>query len=415
MPILLANRASESTDTSATILSGTRNVPNTAIFSTASPDSGPAQSSSPSKSVQSSGSPSISNLFSTSLSSTKQASPSASKPHSNAVATSSRATSSSASAFSPTQAHGTSSLSQAYGISSVLTNANNNGNGTTITSPPAGFTTFTASNPLWNSDTTTVINGTIFPVWYLGNHEGIVLEGLGGKPDDPMRPGCSGLFRSLIGCGTWIKLPGFPTFKISANGVPIPQDPGNDGNPNDPGDQDNSAEVTSHAHEKTTLKSKHHTPSTTTPPRTKTSASARSSRSHSSPHTVASTKSPTNQLSSQTTAYRSTASHSSLASATAATTNYIIRLQPTISATELEDMVDDVKAHASNMYSISLGSRPNDTVICAKLNGSSSALFNKDPLVSSCIRLRPSRTLRKCNNLYPSLGILRTSRPESHS
>lgn len=209
-----------------------------------------------------------------------------------------------------------------------------------------------------------MIHGTIYPVWYIGKHKGIELTGLGGKPDDPVRTGCSGLFRSIIGCGTWIKIPGFPTFEISPDGVPIPQDPLTD--PDDPDkhgnsdDQNQSAETTSRAYEKTSLKSEDHTPSTTSQSGIKISASTRSST-------------------------KSAASHSSSASASAAPTSYIIRLQPAISATQLEDMIDDVKTHASNMYSILLGSRPNDTVICAKLNDSSYAQLNDISLISSII------------------------------
>lgn len=97
-----------------------------------------------------------------------------------------------------TQAPGYGSLTQASATPSISVTANKTGNATTITSLPAAFSTFTASNPLWTSDTSTKINGTIFPVWYLGHHQGIVLAGLGGKPDDPVRPGCSGLFKSFF-------------------------------------------------------------------------------------------------------------------------------------------------------------------------------------------------------------------------
>ena len=330
------------------------------------------------------------------MSSATNTSASASTPRTYAAAISSKPSSSLAIAFSPTQAPSKGSFSQASASSSVPITANNNGNGTTITSPPASFSTLTASNPSWTSDTTTVIHGTVIPVLYLGKHKGIELKGLGGKPGDPVRPGCSGLFRSIIGCGTWIKLPGLPTFEISPDGVPIPQVPPTDpDDPDDPDDQNQSAEITTHAHEKTSLKSEEHIPSATSQSRIKISSSAgssssarspssaRSSFSQSTSHTVAYTESSARHSKSWTTASRSTAIHSNSASASATATRYIIRLQPAISATQLEGMIDDVKAHASNMYSIPLGSRPNDTVICAQLNSSSFAQFEDDPLVSS--------------------------------
>lgn len=359
LAILLANTTSESISASATTSSklSTTNS-RTALDSAAYISFSLEHGSSTLKLA------SVANSSSTSLSFTENTSATASKPRSYVVSISSKPTSSSASAFSPTLALDKGTSSQASGTSSVPTASNSDGNGTTITSPPAGFTTSTASNPSWTSDTTTVIHGTIYPVWYIGKHKGIELTGLGGKPDDPVRTGCSGLFRSIIGCGTWIKIPGFPTFEISPDGVPIPQDPLTD--PDDPDkhgnsdDQNQSAETTSRAYEKTSLKSEDHTPSTTSQSGIKISASTRSST-------------------------KSAASHSSSASASAAPTSYIIRLQPAISATQLEDMIDDVKTHASNMYSILLGSRPNDTVICAKLNDSSYAQLNDISLISSII------------------------------
>lgn len=387
LAILLANVSSESTGASAT------------TFYEAPKTESSTATSSPCVSLAcgSSALNSTSVVNSTSLSFTERSSASASKARSYAGATSSKPTSLSASASFPTQAPSRGSISQAS-ATSVPTATSSNGNGTTITSPPAGFTTFTASNSLWTSDTTTMINGNIIPVLYLGKHKGIELEGLGGRSIDPVRSGCSGLFRSVIGCGTWIKLPGLPTFEISPNGVPIPQDfptdpndpgdPDNDGNPDDPDDQNQSVELTSRAHEKTSLKSKDRARSTTSQSRIKTTASVGPSSAHSISQAMPSTKSSghhSSRSSSWTTASETTASHSSAASASATTTKYIIRLQPAISATQLEDIIDNVKAHASNMYSIPLGSRPNDTVICAKLNGSSYVQFNNNQLVSSCI------------------------------
>ena len=231
-----------------------------------------------------------------------------------------------------------------------------------------------------------------------------MLEGLGGKPDDPVRSGCSGLFRSLIGCWTWIKIPGFGTFRISGNGVPVPQDSttGNDGNPEDhdnPSDQVDGTEAISEAHKKTNIKSEDHATSTTSQSNFKTAASTRPSSSRLGTQTEAvtklstvSTRSPSYHSSTRTTASRSTASHSSVASPSATSTKYIIVLKPAISTTQLEGVVNDVKAHAPSMYNVSVGSRPNDTVICAKLNGSSFAQFSDDPLVSSrtILRFSPS-------------------------
>lgn len=233
-----------------------------------------------------------------------------------------------------------------------------------------------------------------------------MLEGLGGKPDDPVRSGCSGLFRSLIGCWTWIKFPGFGTFRISGNGVPVPQDSttSNDGDPEDPGDssdQDNT-EIISHAHEKTKIKSEHHAKSTASQSNFKTAESIRPSSSRSGTQTEAvtksftvSTRSPSYHSSTRPTASRSTASHSTAASASATSTKYIIVLEPAISTTQLEGVINGVKAHAPNMYNVSVGSRPNDTVICAKLNSSSFNQFSNDPLVSSRTLLRSSPSWRK--------------------
>lgn len=104
----------------------------------------------------------------------------------------------------------------------------------TITSPPPGFTTVLASNTHWTGDTTTVSDGTTYPVIYGcahcgGRHHGIVIEGLGGKPNDPKRPGCgSGIFRSIFGCGTQFNFPplwGLPPFIIDPLGDPMTSAP----------------------------------------------------------------------------------------------------------------------------------------------------------------------------------------------
>ena len=272
-----------------------------------------------------------------------------------------------------------------------------------------------------------MIKGTIFPVWYLGKHEGIVLEGLGGKTDDPVRPGCSGLFRSIIGCGAWVKIPGFPTFKISGNGVPIPQEPtepvepgasSNDENPDDPDDsddQDSSAEITSRAHDKTSAG----TSLSPSQSRFRTADSTGPSSSHQTTQSVLSTNSSAYPSSVRAATSVSTKSYSSTASASATTINYIIRLRSDVSTSQLENIMDDVKGQAPNMYSIALGSRPNDTVICAKLNGSSLAQFNNDPLVSSSPISCPPPTRHFCtrrrNDRHCSVGLLSTSGPESHT
>lgn len=109
----------------------------------------------------------------------------------------------------------------------------------------------------------------------------------------------------------------------------------------------------------------------------------------STPSTVFNPTNITSIANTWTTVSRSTASQSSTASATVTTTNYIKRLEPTISSTLLGDLIDEVKAQPPKMYSFPLGSRPNDTVICAILNGSSFPQFNADPLLSPCTILRP--------------------------
>ena len=298
------------------------------------------------------------------------------------------------------QTPGYGSLTQASATPSISVTANNTGNGTTITSLPAGFSTFTASNPLWTSDTSTKINGSIFPVWYVGHHRGIVLAGLGGKPDDPVRPGCSGLFKSFFGCNTWIKFPPLGIFRINSDGVPVPQvrpsDPGEPGdeNPNDPENENDTAQPTAHTQEKTNSRSGSHDSSMSSQSNPKTLTSAgistfksishtKSSAWHSNTKTTVSTGSNQRTLN---TASRSTLLHSSTAStasATATSTKYIIQLKPAISTSQLEDITNDVKAHTTGTYTISLGSRPNDTVICAKLSPSSFAQFNADSRVSS--------------------------------
>ena len=104
----------------------------------------------------------------------------------------------------------------------------------TITSPPPNFTTTLASNSQWTGDTTTVSDGTTYPVIYGcphcgGKYHGIVISGLGGRPKDPKRRGCGSgtlaIFRSIFGCGTAFKfLPkwNLPPFIINPSGDPIP-------------------------------------------------------------------------------------------------------------------------------------------------------------------------------------------------
>jgi len=104
---------------------------------------------------------------------------------------------------------------------------------TTITTTPPGFQTSVMSNSLWSSNTVTTISGTVFPVIYCGSscggeHHGIVISGLGGRPQDPPRTGCGGtgilaIFRSIFSCGTkfifsWIK--GLVPFSIGLDGTP---------------------------------------------------------------------------------------------------------------------------------------------------------------------------------------------------
>ena len=125
----------------------------------------------------------------------------------------------------------------------------------TITSPPPGFTTIMASNSQWTGDTTTVSDGTTYPVIYGctgcgGLHHGIVIAGLGGGPTDPKREGCrSGIFaifRSIFGCGTGFTFPsiwGLPPFIIDPLGDPVPLAPGSETDPDpdeDPDDETSS-------------------------------------------------------------------------------------------------------------------------------------------------------------------------------
>lgn len=250
-----------------------------------------------------------------------------------------------------------------------------------------------------------------------------MLAGLGGKPDDPVRPGCSGLFKSFFGCNTWIKFPPLGIFRINSDGVPVPQDkpsdpgepgdPGTDENPNDPENENNTAQPTVRTHEKTD--SHDSSMSSQSNPKTRTSAGSstfksitqtKSSAWHSSPETVASTRSKQRTLKTASRSTLSRSSTASTASATATSTSYIIQLKPAISATQLEDITNDVKAHTTSTYTISLGSRPNDTVICAKLNPSSFAQFNADSRVSSH-RLLISRLVFpfKYQINFPSLQV----------
>ena len=117
----------------------------------------------------------------------------------------------------------------------------------TITSPPPGFTTLLASNTHWTGDTTTVSDGTTYPVIYGcahcgGRHHGIVIEGLGGKSNDPKRPGCGSsilaMFRSMFGCGTEFNFPplwGLPPFIIDPLGDPVTSAPETDPDPDPTG------------------------------------------------------------------------------------------------------------------------------------------------------------------------------------
>lgn len=397
LAVLLTNTSSVSNG-NATTVSAPGSDSNTALIST-HPTVGPTKSS-----------PSLLPLSQNFQAST-------STPHSHGAVTGSKPT---VSASATTQAPVYGSLTQASATPSISVTANDTGNGTTITSLPAAFSTFTASNSLWTSDTSTKINGTVFPVWYLGHHEGIVLAGLGGKPDDPVRPGCSGLFKSIFGCNTWIKFPPLGIFRINSDGVPVPEDqPSDPGEPgNDPEDEHDTAQPTAHTQENTNSMSGSHDSSTSSQPNSKTLTSAgtstfksvtqtKSSTRHSSAETTASTES--NQSTSNTVS-RSTlprSSTASSASATATSTNYIIQLKPAISAIQLEDITNDVKALTTSTYTISLGSRPNDTVICAKLNPSSFAQFNADSRVSShpLLSLQLIFRLRIFNQFYFSRSL----------
>lgn len=112
----------------------------------------------------------------------------------------------------------------------------------TITLPPPGFTTISASNSQWTGDTTTVSHGTTYPVVYGcaqcgGRHHGIIVGGLGGKPRDPERNGCGSgilaIFRSIFGCGTEFIFPGLPPFIIDPLGDPVTSAPETDSGPHE--------------------------------------------------------------------------------------------------------------------------------------------------------------------------------------
>ena len=231
------------------------------------------------------------------------------------------------------------------------------------------------------------------------------MGGLGGKTNDPVRPVCSGLFKSLIGCNTWIKLPGFPIFRIGPNGIPIPQedpadpvepgDPGSNGDPDNPDELDGentSVQHGSSVSEKSNVKSTISATSTISLSRSKTVTFSPSSTQIRSPtkSSTLSTQFSSSQTSTPTSASISTVSQSSSASPSATSTAYIIRLVSDISATQLGVITDDVKRRDTKMYSISLGSRPNDTVICSRLNSSSLGHFSANSLVSQSIGLRLS-------------------------
>lgn len=414
LAILLAKPASVS-PVIATIVSAPISKSSAALISTIQPTTSPTGPI---------------NSSSTSLALSEKTSASVSTSHDHGAVTALKST---VSASFNTQVPGYGSLTQASATPSISVTANNTGNGTTITSLPAGFSTFTASNPLWTSDTSTKINGTIFPVWYVGHHKGIVLAGLGGKPDDPVRPGCSGLFKSFFGCNTWIKFPPLGIFRINSDGVPVPQDkpsdpgepgdPGTDENPDDPENENDTAQPTVHKHEKTdshdSSMSSQSNPQTLTSTGTssfKPFTQTKSSAWHSSTETTASTGSIQSTLNTASRSNLSRSSTASTASATATSTNYIIQLKPAISATQLEDIINDVKAQMTSTYTISLGSRPNDTVICAKLSPSSFAQFNADSRVSTH-RLLHSQlvfSLRMFNKSSFSSGLCGSCRSEGH-
>lgn len=97
---------------------------------------------------------------------------------------------------------------------------------TTITSLPSSFSTISVSQA--SSDTTSIINGTVFPVLYTGANEGILLAGLGfitASPKKPTRPGCKlkgllAIFQTFVPCGAVLWIPRIGYIVIDPRGIP---------------------------------------------------------------------------------------------------------------------------------------------------------------------------------------------------
>ena len=107
---------------------------------------------------------------------------------------------------------------------------------TTTITPPAGFSALNASNSQWTGDTTTTFNGSAVPVLSTGNHEGLILVGLGvrasgGGSTDRKRPGCDfgGLLvilKLIVPCGAQLKIPGLDgTILFTPKGIPVWEKP----------------------------------------------------------------------------------------------------------------------------------------------------------------------------------------------
>lgn len=94
---------------------------------------------------------------------------------------------------------------------------------TTLSSLPGNFSTSFVSRV--TTDTTTTVNGTVYPVLHTSGPGSIMLAGLGSRPSDPQRPGCNlkGLqvfFQTLLPCGAALKVPGIGVVVIDPKGIP---------------------------------------------------------------------------------------------------------------------------------------------------------------------------------------------------
>ena len=246
---------------------------------------------------------------------------------------------------------------------------------TTVTSPPPGFSTIATRNSLWTGDTTTVSAGTTYPVIYGcsvcgGEHHGIIIFGLGGKPSDPKRSGCGSgilsIFKSLFGCGSEFKFPpswGLPPFIVGPSGNPIPEE--TQPNPNDP------------------------EPEPEEEPQTSPEAT--------SPKTTSSQTTSSQTASSQTTSSQITSSQTTFSEVTSSTTSSTIAcsaiMTPIPYAVFLHENVSEAELNAVSSYlqeevggpdvvaEISLGTRPGDSMFAALIDNCVASKIGAHPSV----------------------------------